>query len=546
MVHDVIQPTQAISRFTSVSIEASDAEKTLWALQSLELGIPEAASARALAIPSSTLNDRLKPLKTAVVSPQEFAFFNSESGKTFIERLLFGLIFCVNMPKSSSKQSLSNALHFCGLGRFAPISYGSLCARAKIVESGFLACTKAERKRMLKNSKTLYITLCMDETWLDLMYLVAIDAVSGFILLEKASESRSEKSWADELQHENPDLKIVIIQATSDEAAALIRFAKERTIGNHSPDLFHVLNEISKGLSLPLHHELRASENEVAALIDEHREVEQAILNELAQPSEGNTDEITEEYKGFFADLDEAIIDRNNALILCNEFRACLNDFSSAYHPVDLTTGSVRSTATVMADIYTIYGRLQDCASPFDSKKILFHIEKARRVCEPMEKNLDFVQWYVRETIQAEGFSDQIARQIGLRLVPAAYLQRVAGQMKDREKSKKVLELARVIREKAVASFSLSDLPEATLERIFNLATSLSGVFQRSSSCVEGRNGFLSLKFHNSRGLSCRQIEIFTGLANFVSRRSDGTTAATRFFHMKQRDIMEMTYKMVC
>jgi hypothetical protein len=535
---------QALSHVASLSFEATTAEKTLWAFHSLECGATEAACARALAIPTSTLNDRLKPLVSAAISPQEFAFFNSESGRNFVNRLIFGMIFCLVMPKSSSIQSLSDAMSFCGLGRFASLSYGSLCERKKAIEDDFLFCTKEEKTRMLKKASTLYITLCMDETWFKSMYLVAVDAVSGFILLEKRSESRTEQSWAEELQRENPDLKVVIIQAVSDEAAALIRFAKERTMGNHSPDLFHILHEISKGLALPLYHELRASEIEVAGLRKEHLAVEDFIHNNLSHLNDDDTKELITKCDEFFSDLDEAIVDRDNAINACDEFRACLNDFSYAYHPVDLTTGSIRSTASVMAEIYAIYGRLEDCAKPYNSKKMLAHIEKARRVCNPMEKTLEFVLKYVKCVIQSEGFCDHISRQIGMRLVPAAYLERVAGQTKDRERSRKLLELSLSIREKAMSSHALSNLPKAELDRIVPLAKVLSGVFQRSSSCVEGRNGFLSLKFHNSRGLSDRQIEVFTNLANFVSHRSDGTTAAERFFHIEQRDIMETVFQM--
>ena len=54
--------------------------------------------------------------------------------------------------------------------------------------------------------------------------------------------------------------------------------------------------------------------------------------------------------------------------------------------------------------------------------------------------------------------------------------------------------------------------------------------FQRASSAVEGRNGYLSQMHHNHRGLPKRRYKVWTVLHNFDCRASDGTTPASRFF----------------
>src|SRR5215831_17692498 len=65
-------------------------------------------------------------------------------------------------------------------------------------------------------------------------------------------------------------------------------------------------------------------------------------------------------------------------------------------------------------------------------------------------------------------------------------------------------------------------------------AATLAEVFQRSSSNVEGRNGYLSLRNHQLRGLDHpRKRECLTAVHNFLLPRPDGTTAAERFFGQK-------------
>jgi hypothetical protein len=69
-------------------------------------------------------------------------------------------------------------------------------------------------------------------------------------------------------------------------------------------------------------------------------------------------------------------------------------------------------------------------------------------------------------------------------------------------------------------------------------AATLAEVFQRSSSNVEGRNGSLSRRNHQLRGLDHpRKRACLTTVHNFLLTRPDGTTAAERFFGHKPRSI---------
>ena len=54
--------------------------------------------------------------------------------------------------------------------------------------------------------------------------------------------------------------------------------------------------------------------------------------------------------------------------------------------------------------------------------------------------------------------------------------------------------------------------------------------FQRTTSAIEGRNGYLSRLHHSGRGLSESNLQVLTIIHNFDLRRADGSTAAQRFF----------------
>jgi hypothetical protein len=63
--------------------------------------------------------------------------------------------------------------------------------------------------------------------------------------------------------------------------------------------------------------------------------------------------------------------------------------------------------------------------------------------------------------------------------------------------------------------------------------------FQRASSAVEGRNGYLSQMQQNHRGLPMRRYQVWTVLHNFDCRAADGTTPASRFFRRSFPDLFE-------
>jgi len=64
-------------------------------------------------------------------------------------------------------------------------------------------------------------------------------------------------------------------------------------------------------------------------------------------------------------------------------------------------------------------------------------------------------------------------------------------------------------------------------------------LFQRSSSCVEGRNGMLSLLHHRCHRLSTNRLKALTVVHNYYIRRIDGTTAAERFFEQQHANLFE-------
>jgi len=101
--------------------------------------------------------------------------------------------------------------------------------------------------------------------------------------------------------------------------------------------------------------------------------------------------------------------------------------------------------------------------------------------------------------------------------------------------------LAAILRYKIVDS--LEDPGEVNsdckIEQLEKAARDCAQIFQRSSSCVEGRNAQLALRHQGIHRLSNRHLQALTVMHNYYIRRRDGTTAAERLFEAKPNDLFE-------
>ena len=123
-------------------------------------------------------------------------------------------------------------------------------------------------------------------------------------------------------------------------------------------------------------------------------------------------------------------------------------------------------------------------------------------------------------------------------LIPSYYLERVAST-----RTVTAGEPLRALAERLRTSMFAPDgalgvLSPVEQDELKAKAQTLAEVFQRSSSNVEGRHGYLSLRNHQLRGLDHpRKRACLTATHNFLLTRSDGTTAAERFFGQKPRSM---------
>ena len=124
-------------------------------------------------------------------------------------------------------------------------------------------------------------------------------------------------------------------------------------------------------------------------------------------------------------------------------------------------------------------------------------------------------------------------------MIPALYLHLVSEKTSDLQQRQTLQKKSDELLAPLVSHDGpLAGLEQAEMRVIEAVALECAQVFQRSSSCVEGRNGQLALRHHSLHRLTDRKLAALTTVHNYFIRRSDGTTAAERFFGAKPKDLL--------
>jgi hypothetical protein len=123
-------------------------------------------------------------------------------------------------------------------------------------------------------------------------------------------------------------------------------------------------------------------------------------------------------------------------------------------------------------------------------------------------------------------------------LLPGLYLERLAAQASTAAARQRLRDLAAEVLARARSPDGVwGTLSEPERQLVETQARRCADLFQRSSSCVEGHNGQLSLRHHALHRLTARKLGALRVLHNFLVQRPDGTTAAERFFGARPRPL---------
>jgi hypothetical protein len=218
-----------------------------------------------------------------------------------------------------------------------------------------------------------------------------------------------------------------------------------------------------------------------------------------------------------------------------------IQGLSADYHPYDLETGTPRSTESIATALNAHFSNLEAVAAETHlSDQCLQKIAKAKRVVVTMVATLVFFFLTIRAKVEALALTPDLERAVYDQLIPAIYLDLVAEKVAEASQRQALKNRsAELLAPLHSATSPWQSLAQEDLRLVEQVAQECAELFQRSSSCVEGRNGQLALRHHSLHRIRSQKLAALTTVHNYFVRRSDGTTAAERFFGAKPGNLFD-------
>ena len=499
-------------------------------------------AAKALEVPRSTLQAWKAYQESLDEHPTVVIFFQSSPGLAFLHRLVLGIHLVCTEGGACGMRLVCLLLKLTGLDRFVAASYGIQQQVNRQVEEAIVRYRQEESARLAQDMPTKAITLAKDETFTGGLCLVAAEPQSNSIVLEQAAHARDQDTWQALMEKALSGLHCQVIQSTSDEAPGLLAYVEHHLGAHHSPDLFHVQHELVKAVSGPMATKQRAAAK-AACEAQERLEQGQRQLQESANAPHKRGPGRPPQAAASLEQLEQDAQAAHQKLERLSAQRAqvaqSMRHIGQAYHFVDVERGVRRNGRLIAADIQGQIDTIRSVAQYEGlSQTCLERIDKAERVVSKMQATIEFVSGYVHKQVRQLDLSPPVSYVLHAPLIPSFYLDRVA-QSRTVHAGEPLRELAQRLRTPLFEPGGvLAELSEVQQSELKQQAKELAEVFQRSSSNVEGRNGYLSLRNHQLRGLDRpRKRECLTAIHNFFLTRADGTTAAERFFGQKPRSM---------
>jgi hypothetical protein len=387
------------------------------------------------------------------------------------------------------------------------------------------------------------ISVCEDENFHGSQpCLVAIEPLSNFILLETYQPRRDADTWNSALRSAVQGLPVTVVQVTSDLAKGIQAHAREGLGTHHSPDLMHVQADLHKATSLALHRQTEQARQHLQEAQAQHQSWQQRWQDyRSGQRAPGRPPLFERELGWAQQRVDAWSVEVQRCEQRQQQVAAAVRGLGEDYHPFDAQTGQPVLAEPMQQRLEQRVRHIEHLVEAAElSQSCQEKLAKARRVLPRLTATLVWF-WHTTAVLVASlRVPEAVRRVLYEQLLPGLYWQQAAGRARSAAERKRLQALARGLLDLAWSVGGLlSGLSAAEQQHVRQLCTEAVGRFVRSSSCVEGRNGQLSLYHHGSHALSPGRLQALTVLHNYFVERADGSTAAERFFGQKPADLFE-------
>ena len=457
----------------------------------------------------------------------ESSLWETPEGRAWLIRLVGATLFEFGLKRGVGAETLSEFFSRLHLEEQVACSPNTLRTVLHLLERLILEITAAWEKDGIAHGEIRPVIGAVDETFLQQMMLVFMDLATGYLLVEEVAADRRYDTWFNRTNERLKTFGTEVLYMVSDRAKALIKLAHTGLGCPSIPDVFHLGHDLAKGYSLAIFGRLRQAKQ---ALEQAKQGLEKVHKHAPAEP-----DQVVQAQ----ARVTTCATSVHHWQEVGRAWRQHLANVSRILHPWRLVD-SIRQTSQEVeeqlgAELQAIETLLETNVLPMRKETLA----KVQKQLAGISALVDLWWQTVRQDLTQLAMTPRWSQWAEELLLPLAYWHEQLRRTRHRGQKAQIALVLQAVAEAFERHACTRQLKPAVLAGWQAWAAEHAKAFQRASSAVEGRNGYLSQMQHNHRGLPTRRYQVWTALHNFDCRAVDGTTPASRFFRRSFPDLFE-------
>lgn len=452
----------------------------------------------------------------------ESGLWEVESGQQWLRLLVWAVIYVFGIKQGIGNETLSEFFHLLRLERHIGVSPTALQRLRVQMEQQILTYRDEQQQQLQQTNTKVEICAGADETFFEQAVLVLLDLASGYIFVESPASDRGYDTWNERVQQalgQTVEVKYLV----SDRAKALVKLALAGLSCCSIADLFHALRGLGKQIGCHLGRQL--------AQLEKQRDQADAKLKKLH--CEGKP-RLVQQRKLIELQAQYSLVESTQAT-----YHQLLQQLSLCVHPFAIDgSGFISATEVITA----LQQHIQTLSALLNTKQVpnfQTALDKFTQQIPALAAVVNTWWTWVLHSLSPYKLNFQTSNWLLTCLLPLVYWQ----QQVDRTKSPSLKHAYQSAYAQALRAYHqdpfTSTLSAESLQQWWGWAEWMVTKFQRTSSPVEGRNGYLSRLHHTGRGLSANRLQVLTVIHNFALKRTDGSTAARRLFGRQFPDLFE-------
>lgn len=221
-------------------------------------------------------------------------------------------------------------------------------------------------------------------------------------------------------------------------------------------------------------------------------------------------------------------------------YRGHLGAMSLLVHPFGVGNSTPQSAQEVEAKLQAEVEALQTLLETHGLPVKKTVLAKVRRQLAGLAAVIDVWWELVRQDVRSQiALTPMWEHWVEAYLLPLMYWEQQVSRTRHPGRRAQLVQALQAVQVAFEAHPLTAELTPEVLVGWKTWAAEHAKTFQRASSAVEGRNGYLAQMHHNHRGLPKRRYKVWSALYNFDCRASDGSTPASRFFRQEFPNLFE-------